>query len=201
MIVGTATGLGAVTVGIADSTTTQEQLLSFNVLILDSATVATALESVTATVIDLFVYWKPGFRIKLEALFSSRGRNTRLGSDDSITSEIGCFDIDSVNRLVLVGFEFDLTVVGFNTLNAWIQLKTLAVGSVKSKAINFKGLGLESVTAAMIDLYVERKQDFERRLEAALIGFNDLTTWQQMGNLELLDSTPVVLGINDSMTQ
>jgi len=85
----------------------------------------------------------------LEALLSSNlsgGRNTRLGSDNSITSEIGCFDI---NRLVR--FEFDLTVVGFNTLNAWIQLKTLAVGSVESKAINFTGLGLESVTAAMID--------------------------------------------------
>jgi len=29
------------------------------------------LESVTATVIDLYTYWKPGFRIKLEALLSS----------------------------------------------------------------------------------------------------------------------------------
>ena len=33
------------------------------------ATIALALESVTATVIeiDLYVYWKPGFRFKLEA--------------------------------------------------------------------------------------------------------------------------------------
>jgi len=65
------TGLGAVTVGINDSTPTQEQLIGFNVLILDSATVAIALESVTATVIDLYVYWKPGFMLKLEAWLAS----------------------------------------------------------------------------------------------------------------------------------
>jgi len=41
------------TVGINDSTTTQEKLLGFNVLILDSATVAIAVESATATVIEI----------------------------------------------------------------------------------------------------------------------------------------------------
>jgi len=114
MVIGTATGLGAVTVGITDSTTTQEQLLGFNVLILDSATVAIALESVTATVIDLYVSWKPGFRIKLEALLSSgllavgfefnesttglqlespvgglslTGDDIKLGSNDSVTQQ------------------------------------------------------------------------------------------------------------------
>jgi len=51
--------------GINDSTTTQ--LLGFNVLILDSAPVTIDLESVTATVIDLYVYWKPGFMLNLEA--------------------------------------------------------------------------------------------------------------------------------------
>jgi len=61
---------------INDSTTTQEQLLGFNVLIFDSATVALAtvaiaLESVTATVIDLYVCWKPGFMLNLEAWLAS----------------------------------------------------------------------------------------------------------------------------------
>jgi len=47
-----------------------------NGLLVGSTRVGTAtavLESVTATVIaiDLYVYWKPGFRIKLEALLSS----------------------------------------------------------------------------------------------------------------------------------
>jgi len=52
-----------------------------NGLLVGSTRVGTAtavLESVTATVIaiDLYVYWKPGFRIKLEALLSS-GRSIR----------------------------------------------------------------------------------------------------------------------------
>jgi len=51
-----------------DSTTTQEQLLGFNVLILD---LAIALESVTATVIDLYACWKPGFMLNLEAWLST----------------------------------------------------------------------------------------------------------------------------------
>jgi len=55
--------------GINDSTTTQEQLLGCNVLILDSATIA--LESVTATVIDLYVHWKPNVMLKLEAWLAS----------------------------------------------------------------------------------------------------------------------------------
>jgi len=80
-------------------------------------------------------------------------------------------------------------------------------------------VAIESVTATVIDLYVYWKPGFMLKLEAWLatslsvgrdgsglgssIGFKDLTTWQrqQIGNLELLDSTLVVLGINDSMTR
>jgi len=45
------------------------------------------LESVTATVIDLYVYWKPGFRVRLEALLSSSPSRdgNKLGSNDSMT--------------------------------------------------------------------------------------------------------------------
>jgi len=44
------------------------------------ATVAIAIESVTATVIDLYVYWKLGFRIKLEASLSiAAGINDSIG--------------------------------------------------------------------------------------------------------------------------
>jgi len=53
------------------------------------ATVATAINSVTATVIDLYVHWKPGFVLNLEASLSSSLSMVRdgdkLGSDDSIT--------------------------------------------------------------------------------------------------------------------
>ena len=89
-----------------------------------------------------------------------------------ITSEIGCFDIDRVNRLVLVGFEFELTVVGFNTLNAWIQLDTLAIGS------EFKDL------------------------ICWCVGFNDLVIWKCWGTLSLaLVRDDTKLGSNDSIVR
>jgi len=56
-----------------------------------TATIALALESVTATVIDLYVYWKPGFRIKLEAL---RLSILSVGRDGSgLGSSIGFKDL------------------------------------------------------------------------------------------------------------
>ena len=48
------------------------------------ATIAMALESVTATVIDLYAHWKPGFRFKLEASLSSGLRFNGLGYKDLI---------------------------------------------------------------------------------------------------------------------
>ena len=44
-----------------------------------------ALESVTAAMINLYAYWKPGFRIKLEAWLSSSLSRDKLGCKDSIT--------------------------------------------------------------------------------------------------------------------
>ena len=106
------TGLGAVPVGINDSTTKQEQLLGFNVLILDSATVAIALESVTATVIDLYVYWKPGFRIKLEA---SLAANLSVGRDGSgLGSSVGFKDLTAWQRRQMT--QEQVLVFGFNVL-------------------------------------------------------------------------------------
>jgi len=58
------------------------------------ATIAIALESVTATVIeiDLYVYWKPGFRVKLEAWRSSSLDTVAVAvlvNEKDIASEIG----------------------------------------------------------------------------------------------------------------
>jgi len=61
----------------------QEHLLGFNVLVLDSA------------VIDLYVYWKPGFRIKLEASLS-----IAVGINDSTTRH----QLESTVALIEISF-------------------------------------------------------------------------------------------------
>jgi len=42
-----------------------------------------------------------------------------LNHQNALTDSIGCFDIDRVNRLILVGFELKLTVIGFNAVTVW----------------------------------------------------------------------------------
>jgi len=66
--------------------------ICFNDLTARVGTATVALESVTATVIeiDLYVYWKPGFRIKLEALLSTG--LSAVGVLDAVTAAV--FDLD-----------------------------------------------------------------------------------------------------------
>jgi len=132
---------------INDSTTTQEQLLGFNVLIFDSATVALApvaiaLESVTATVIDLYVYWKPGFRVRLEALLSSSLVTARV----SIAPVGFKFKFNGLTntRQPLIAFVGDLDL----TAGDWIT------------AVDFQGLVLEAVTVGINDstVWLNRQQ-------------------------------------------
>jgi len=56
------------------------------------ATVAIAIESVTATVIDLYVYWKPGFMLDLEAWRSAIGFDSTAWFQ--LESTIGGLELD-----------------------------------------------------------------------------------------------------------
>jgi len=152
----------------------------FNDLTARVGTATIAFESVTATVIkiDLYVYWKPGFRVKLEALLSSslsvvREGNT-LGSNDSRES------------IAPVGFKFnDLT----NTWQPVISLVgdlDLTANDLKI-AVEFQGLVLEAVTTVGINdstVWLDRQQ---------LSVFFGLGSNKSIGGLEFNDSTVKVL--------
>jgi len=58
------------------------------------ATIAIAIESVTATVIDLYVYWKPGFVIRLEAWLSAVGFEFDSTAWFQLESTIGGLELD-----------------------------------------------------------------------------------------------------------
>jgi len=86
----------------------------FNDLTARVGTATVALESVTATVIeiDLYVYWKPGFRIKLEA---SLAANLSVGRDGSgLGSSIGFKDLTTWQRRQMT--QEQVIVLGFNVL-------------------------------------------------------------------------------------
>ena len=119
--------------------------VGFNGSILDSATVAIALESVTATVIDLYVHWKPGFMLKMEALFSSGTRWQQSTGGSSLSAirfgftKLGSKDLGGVDAamigssesivLVLEGASNTsvkdlivcLATVGINALTDWMN--------------------------------------------------------------------------------
>ena len=86
-----------------------------------------ALESVTATVIDLYVYWKLGFRIKLEALL--------LSSSSSVVRD---------GRLRLGYVALRLTAI-FNDSVAWQHLE-LTVGILERGPVSLDVVFVEDST-------------------------------------------------------
>jgi len=107
-----------------------------------------------------------------------------------IASELGCFDIDGINGLVLVGFE----------LTARVGMATIAVG------IRFGFNGSTVYWDAELELYVRRKLGFRITLEASRnrLGFSGLVLDSDV-TVATLDTGPNVgvlaVGINDSTRQ
>ena len=168
----------------------------------DTARVGTtvALESVTATVIDLYVYWKLGFRIQLVALLSSI---LSVGRDAWQQQQIGKLELLDLTLVVLEindSMKAQEQLLGFNVLTLDAAAKSTAWLETLANRFNAginTVIGLVDLTVGVLDRVSETgcfDVDIDKAavgsLDAEVIGSNEsiVLVLEEVSNTSIKDS-------------